>query len=112
MQAGMYPILNHACTKFARRFLRHYPIKDQLYAVRPAQIQVVANDLLEELAPFQGPVKDLRQADLRLPDRQIPVVARFPVLRAQRQWNSLQPFAEDPVDVLWSQGIADLLELV
>src|SRR5208283_1003077 len=75
VQARMHTLLDHTRLKLAGRLLRHYPIKDQLHTVRSPQIQIVANDLFEELAPTQGTVEDLRQTDFHLPDRQVPVVA-------------------------------------
>ena len=104
VQARMHAVLDHARAKLAGRFLRHHPIEDQLYPVRPPQIQIVADDLFEELTPTQGTVEDLRQADFHLPDRQVPVVARLPVFWPQRKRNPPQPFAEHPVDVLRPQA--------
>jgi hypothetical protein len=62
-------ILNHPRTELAWRLLGHYPVEDQLHPVRPAQIQVVADDLFEELASAQRPVEYLRKTYFHLPDR-------------------------------------------
>src|SRR6516164_5927062 len=58
----------------------------------------------------KGPVEDLRQADLHLPDGQIPFVTRPPVLWTQRQRNPAQPFAEEAVNILRLHGVADHLQ--
>src|SRR5260370_27221027 len=76
MQARMHAVLDHPGSKLSRGFLRYHPVEDQLHPIRAAQIQVVADDFLEELAAPQWPVENLRQAHFHLPDRQIPVVAR------------------------------------
>ena len=83
VQAGMHSILDHAGAKLSWSSLGHPPPKDQLHTLQPSQIQIVANDLFEELTPAQRTVEDLCQADLHLPDRQTPVVARLPVLWSQ-----------------------------
>src|SRR5215469_5377307 len=51
VQTGMDPILNYTCAEVPRSFLCYDSIEDQLYAVGPPQVQIVANDLLEELTP-------------------------------------------------------------
>ena len=90
----MHAVLDHSRAELPRRLLGHHPVEDQLHPVRSPQIQIVPNDFLEELAPPQRPVEDLRQAHFQLPDRQTPVVTGGPILRLQRQWQSLQPLAE------------------
>ena len=65
----------------------------------------------KELAAPQRLVENLRQADFHLPDRQIPVVARLPVFGPQGKRNASQPFPEHPLNLLWPQRIADLLQL-
>jgi hypothetical protein len=42
-------ILDHPCAELAGGFLGHHTVEDQLYAVRPSQIQIVADDFFEEL---------------------------------------------------------------
>ena len=111
MQARVHAVLNHPGSKLSRRFLRHHPVEDQLHAIRAAQIQVVADDFLEELAAPQRPVENLCQADFHLPDREIPVVTRTPVFRPERKRNAAQPFPEHPVNVFRPQRVADLLQL-
>jgi hypothetical protein len=77
--------------------------KNQLHPIGPPQVQVVADNLLKELASAQRPVKDLRQAYFHLPDREIPVVTGLAILRPERQRNAPQPPAEQPVNVLRRQ---------
>jgi hypothetical protein len=94
MQAWVDAILNHACTEFSGRLLGHHPVEDQLHPVRPAQIQIVADNLFEELASAQRPVEDLRQTYFHLPDGQIPVVSGRAIFRPQWQRELLEPLAE------------------
>src|SRR5438270_10405091 len=72
----MDAILNHARAELPWGLLGHDPVEDQLHPVRPAQVQIVADDLFEELASAQASVEDLRQTYFHLPDRQVPIVDR------------------------------------
>ena len=49
--------------------------EDKLYTAGASQVNVVAYDLLEELTPGKGAVKDLGEADLELEDREVVVIA-------------------------------------
>jgi len=55
---GVDAILNHPRAVLARRLLGYHAVEDQLHAIGPAEVQIVANDLFEELAPAQRPVED------------------------------------------------------
>lgn len=86
VQAGdVLPLGSRGCEKRAGRGLRHPAVEDQLQAIRPAQVQIVAHHLFEEFAPSLRAVKDLSQAHFHLPDRQLPVVAGFTIRGAQRR---------------------------
>jgi hypothetical protein len=108
----MDTILDHTRPEFAGGLLRHHPIENQLHPIRPPQIQIVANNLFEKLAPAQGTIEDLSQADFHLPDRQVPVVACLPVFGPQWERNPIEPLPEHPVDFFRPQRVADLLQLV
>jgi hypothetical protein len=105
----MHAVLNHSGSKLSGRFLRHHPVEDQLHAIRATQIQIIADDFLEELTAPQRPGENPCQADFHLPDGKIPVVACTPVFRPQRQRNPPQPFPEHPLNVFRPQRVTDLL---
>ena len=42
--------------------------KQQADAIRAAEVEVLADHRLEEVAPLDRPVEDLREADFQLPD--------------------------------------------
>ena len=60
-KAGLDAFCEHASAKRAWRLGRaahaEAATEEKLYAVWPADVEVVANDLLEELAPMNGPVE-------------------------------------------------------
>ncbi|MBZ5585196.1 MAG: hypothetical protein LAQ30_23915 [Acidobacteriia bacterium] len=54
VQAGVHPFLDDPRAKLAGELLGHHAVKNQLHPVGPSQVQVVANDLLEESRPRSG----------------------------------------------------------
>ena len=86
------------------------PGEDQADLVRAPGIEVVADDLLEEHPAGHGLVEHLGQGGFRLQDRQVVAVAGFPVSRGERVRQPGQPFAQQRVDLLRSQLVADLLQ--
>ena len=72
--------------------------KDQLHLFRTAQIDIFANDFLEEAAPVEGAVPDLGEGELGREHRQIIAVAGTAVLGAVRVRQAGEPFAEEGVD--------------
>ena len=55
------------------------PVEDQLHLVGPAQVQVLADDFLEEDAAGQRSVQHLGQGELGLQDGHVVAVAGLPV---------------------------------
>ena len=60
--------------------------------VGAAHIQVLADDLLKQDAPRDGPVKDLREGELRLQDGDIVAEASRALLRREGMGDAGQPF--------------------
>ena len=56
-------------------------VEDQLHLVGPAEVQVLADDLLEEDAAVQRPVEHLGQRELGLQDRDVVAVAGLAIRR-------------------------------
>ena len=64
----------------------------------PADVEVVADDLLEEDPTRDGFVQHLGQGELGLQDRQVVAVARGAILAAERVRQDGQPLAQQSVD--------------
>ena len=69
--------------KASRRAFVDPPLKDQADFGRATQIDVLANDLLEQVASAQGSVEDLRAGEFRLQDGQLGVEAGGVILRGE-----------------------------
>ena len=85
-------------------------IEDELNLAGAADVQVLADDLLEEGASGHGPVRHLRQCELDLQDRRGVAVAGSTVTPIKRVRQSCQPLAQQAVDLLVVQAIADALQ--
>ncbi len=84
-------------------------VKDDAHLVRAADVDVVADQLVEEDPPGGWPVQDLGGGELDLLNRQLPVVVRLFVLGRERVRQPGQPLAGEPVDLLVGQPVAGLL---
>jgi hypothetical protein len=58
-------------------------LEEELDAIGPADVEVVADDLLEELASMNGPVEDVCGADLHLHDAELVEITGMAVVRAE-----------------------------
>jgi hypothetical protein len=58
----------HPGAKTGRSSAINFAWKDQLDAIGSAQVQIVTNDFLEELATPQGAIHNLGQAKFHLPN--------------------------------------------
>lgn len=58
--------------------------KEQAHPVRPTQVEVLADDRLEELAPLDWAGEDLGETDLQLPEAELVLIAGAPLGRRQR----------------------------
>ena len=84
-------------------------VEDDVHLVRPADVDVVADQLLEEDPPGGGPVQRHGGGELGLLDRQLPAVVGVLVGAGERVRQAGQPLAGEPVDLLVGQPVADLL---
>ena len=76
----------------------HLAGKDQLHLFRTAQIDIFADDFLEEAAPVDWAVPDLGEGKLGLEHGQIIAVTGSAVLGAVGVGQAGEPFAEEGVD--------------
>ena len=76
------------------------PVEDQLHVVGAPEVEVRADDVLEEGAPLGGPVEDLGEGELRLQDGEVVADARRAVRGRVRVRQARQPLAQQRVDPL------------
>ena len=69
-------------------------IEDELHLAGPPDVQVLADDLLEEDAPVHRPVQHLRQRELGPQDRHTVAVASPAITSIERMGQSRQPLAQ------------------
>jgi hypothetical protein len=86
------------------------PVEDQRHLVGAADVEVVADDLLEEDPTRDGFVQHLGQGELGLQDRQVVAVAGGAIFAAERVRQDGQPLAQQGVDLLGSEPVADGLQ--
>jgi len=87
----------------------HLASKDQLHLFWSAQIDVLADDLLEELPAVHRAVPHLGQRELRLPDRELVAVAGFAVAGGKGMGQDLEPLAEEALDLLFAEAVGQTL---
>jgi hypothetical protein len=88
----------------------HLPVEDQPDAVGAAQVQVVADHVVEEHPPRPGGVEDLGQGELGLQDRQVVAKPGAAVGGGERVRQPRQPFAHERLDLRVGQAVADPLQ--
>ena len=90
----------------------HAAVKDQAGLVGPAEVEVLADQLLKEHAARVGAVQHLGERELGLQDRQLIAVAGPAVGRGERVRQPRQPAAKERVDLRRRQPLADPLQRV
>ena len=90
--------------------LRDAPLEDQLHLIRPAQVEVLANHLLEEDAATQRPVQDLGQRELGLEDRYVVAIAGQTIRGGKRMGQQPQPLPQQRIDLVIREVVAELLQ--
>jgi hypothetical protein len=93
-QRGHHALGDHARAKAPRRLPGHPAIKDQLHPVGPTQIQVLANEILEQQPAAQRTIQHVREAELGLQDGQLVAIPRPAVSPGKGMGQALQPLAE------------------
>ena len=85
------------------------PLEQQLHELGPPVVEVLADDLLEELAPLKGAVEDLRERHPGLQDRRLLQVTGLPVREREGVRQPRQPLAQQGLDALRRDLVADSL---
>lgn len=78
--------------------------------LRPVEVEVVADERLEEPACPAGRVEDDGAPDLDLPHRALPPVPGIPVGGTERHREAVQPPLDEDFDGARLEAVADLLE--
>jgi hypothetical protein len=81
-----------------------------LHLVGAAEVEVLADHLLEEDAAGQRPIQDLGQGELGLEDGDLVAVAGLPVLGGEGVGQAGQPLAQQGVDLGGGQAVSQLLQ--
>src|ERR687888_286317 len=110
VQRRGHPGGQHAGAEASGRAPGHPAVKDQLHLIGPADVEVLANDFLEEDPAAEGSVQDLGQGELGLEDGNLVAVTGGAVLSRKRVRQACQPLASQGVDALGGQAVAQLLQ--
>src|SRR5215471_3567984 len=84
-------------------------IEDEFDLLGAAEIEVLADHLLEEQTTVQRSVEDLGGGELRLQDRDIIAVAGLAVGSREGMWQKPQPFAQQRIDLGGGKPVANRL---
>src|SRR2546426_1015233 len=109
-QAGLDAGSQHASAEVTWSVASDAALEEQLHPVGTADIEVVADHFLEEFAAVQGAIEDLGEADLHLENRKLVAHSHGAVGRGERMRQPAQPAAEESVDILGAEIVADLLQ--
>ena len=93
-----------------RRAFDDSPVEDQADLGGTAQVDVFADDLLEQVAPGQGPVEHLGARELCLQDGQLGVEARRVVRSGEGIGQAREPLAHQRLDLGCVEFVEDLLQ--
>jgi hypothetical protein len=114
VQAGDHPAGDDAGAEAARRgeaALADDPAgEDQGDLVRAADVEVVADDLLEEEPPGDRGVQHLGKGKLGLQDGQLVAIPGRDVIGGERVRQDAQPLAQQRVDVWRPEAVAEGLQ--
>ena len=109
----MTPVGDHPGAEPSRRGARaaahQAAVEDQADLIGAADVEVVADDLLEEDPTGHRVVEHLGQGELGLQDRQVVAVARVAIGGGERMRQSGQPLAQQRLDLVGTEPIADRL---
>ena len=113
MQAGLDAIGDHAGAVAVRggwRGARDPQREEQADAVRTAEVEILANDSLEEVAALHRLVEDVREAHFELADREAVVIAGGAVGRGHRPGQPMRPAIEEGLHVGRPERVAGRLQ--
>ena len=106
VQRGGDALGEDAGTEAARGAAGDAPVEDELDLVGAPDVEILADDFLEDDAAGDRLVEDLREGELRLQDRDVVAIARFAVGRRVRVGEPGEPLAGEGVDPRGREAIA------
>src|ERR1700686_1406305 len=92
-----------------RRAAAHLAVEHQAHLAGAADIEVLADHLLEEDAPRHRLVEHLGERELGLQDGEVVAIAGGAVASRKRMRQASQPFAQQSIDLVGRQGVAQPL---
>src|SRR6516165_4293963 len=98
-----------AGAKSARRAICDLAIEDQFNLLRASKIEVLTDYVLEEQAAVGRSIEHLSQGEFGLEDRDIVAVTGVAIGPGEGVREEAQPLAQQGVDLVSGQTIADLL---
>ncbi len=99
VQRRRHPFGQHPCPEPSRGPLGDAPREDQLHLIGAADVEILADHLLEKDPARERPVQNLGQGELRLEDRRVVTAAGRATLGGERMGQSSQPLAQQLVDL-------------
>src|ERR1700757_5215621 len=101
---------DHPGAKAGSRMAWYPAIEDEFDLLRAAEIEVLADHLLEEQATVHRSVEGLGGGELRLQDRDIVAVAGLAVRSREGMRQEPQPFAQQCIDLGCGKPVANRLQ--
>ena len=84
-------------------------MENQLHLIRPAEVEILADDFFEEPAAGAGPIEHLGQREFGLQDRELIAIAGGAVGGGEGMRQTAEPLAEHGVDLRRIEGVGDPL---
>ena len=109
VQGWDHPLGDHARPEPTGGAPRDAPVEDELDLVGSSEVEMLADHLLEEDPPAQRSVQHLGQRKLGLEDRELVAVAGPLIVGGERVRQPGEPLAQQRVDLLGPQCVADRL---
>ena len=94
-----HPLGDHAGPESSRRRLGDPSAENQLDVIRPTDVQVLADHLLEEHAAGSGTVQDLGQGEFGLEDRHV-IAVPSPAILGDEGWGRSRSHFRSRVSIL------------
>src|SRR5215469_2128171 len=103
-------LCDHPGSEAGFRIAPDRAIEDEFDLFGAAEIEVLADHLLEEQTTVQRSVEDLGGGELRLQNRDIIAVAGLAVRAREGMWQEPQPFAQQCIDLGGGKPVANRLQ--
>src|SRR6201981_3058184 len=101
---------DHPGAKACSRMARYPALEDEFDLLRAAEIEVLADHLLEEQATMHRSVEDLGGGELHLQDRDSVAVAGLALRASEGMRQEPQPFAQECIDLGRRKPVANRLQ--